>query len=263
MFGFNRTPFAPNLFDQQPFNPNVIANHAHQISNNDHTRGVVIEEISSEEDEEGGNARRENPRKHGRSGGEPYVEEPDEEERRIRHVNHNRNRNDNNWVQRSQPQTQARSFSFQSSTVTYGGANGAYYTSSTTRKMGDNGVMLEEKKEADTTTGKAEHRISKGIHDKGHTVMRKLNPDGKVDTMQTLHNLDQDELAGFHETWKGNARMHLPGWSEGNNVLENMGSSSSSMPQLEGGWALPSTEQPHTPPNRATSQKTNISNWQG
>jgi hypothetical protein len=39
---------------------------------------------------------------------------------------------------RLQPQT----FMFQSSTVTYGGPNGACYTSSTTRKTGANGVSI-------------------------------------------------------------------------------------------------------------------------
>lgn len=37
-------------------------------------------------------------------------------------------------------QQQTSSYSFQSSTVTYGGLNGAYYTSSTTRKTGGDGV---------------------------------------------------------------------------------------------------------------------------
>ncbi|KAF9617837.1 hypothetical protein IFM89_039019 [Coptis chinensis] len=117
-------------------------------------------------------------------------------------------------------------------------------------------VMIEEKKEADSTTRKAEHRVSKGIRDKGHTVTRKLNPDGKVDTMQTLHNLDEDELAGFQETWKGNARKNLPGWTEGNDVYENIGPSSS-RPQGQAsrhGWALPSVEQPSAP-NRTASRK--------
>lgn len=37
-------------------------------------------------------------------------------------------------------QPQARTYSFQSSSVTYGGVNGAYYTSSTTRRSGSDGV---------------------------------------------------------------------------------------------------------------------------
>nr|KAJ0193534.1 hypothetical protein LSAT_V11C800423510 [Lactuca sativa] len=72
-------------------------------------------------------------------------------------------------------------------------------------------VVLEDTKEADKTTGQATHRISKGIHDKGHSVTRKLGTDGEV---QTLHNLNQDELASFEEEWEGNADMHIPDWNE-------------------------------------------------
>ncbi|CAD6341271.1 unnamed protein product [Miscanthus lutarioriparius] len=99
---------------------------------------------------------------------------------------------------RPQPQT----FMFQSSTVTYGGPNGACYTSSTTRRTGADGITLEESKEADTTTGKASHRISRGIGSKGHSLARNLNSDGRVNTLQTLHNLNEDELAGFEESWQ-------------------------------------------------------------
>ena len=45
-----------------------------------------------------------------------------------------------NRMANMQPQPQARSFSFTSSSVTYGGANGAYYTSSTSRRAGSDGV---------------------------------------------------------------------------------------------------------------------------
>ncbi|PKA58005.1 hypothetical protein AXF42_Ash012544 [Apostasia shenzhenica] len=37
-------------------------------------------------------------------------------------------------------QTQSRKYTFHSSTVTYGGINGAYYSKSTTRRMGNDGV---------------------------------------------------------------------------------------------------------------------------
>lgn len=39
---------------------------------------------------------------------------------------------------------QAHSFTFQSSTVTYGGSNGAYYTASTTRRAGSDGVSNKQ-----------------------------------------------------------------------------------------------------------------------
>ncbi|KAI5004350.1 hypothetical protein ZWY2020_031593 [Hordeum vulgare] len=48
----------------------------------------------------------------------------------------------------------------------------------------------------------------------GHSVTRKLKSDGKVDSTQILHNLNEDELPGFEESWKGNAGQHLPGWNQ-------------------------------------------------
>ncbi|MGY0406669.1 hypothetical protein, partial [Pseudoalteromonas sp. SYSU M81241] len=85
---------------------------------------------------------------------EPYVEDPDDEveEKSSKHLQHRDNYNQYNAMQ-SQPQ--AHSFTFQSSTVSYGGANGSYYTSSKTRRMGSDGLAFEESKEADTTSGQA------------------------------------------------------------------------------------------------------------
>ncbi|XP_051145415.1 uncharacterized protein LOC127261186 [Andrographis paniculata] len=105
-------------------------------------------------------------------------------------------------------QPQNNSMSFQR--VTYGGVNGAYYTATTSRRTGSDGLTLEESKQADRTTGQATHRISRGIQDKGHSVTRKLDSDGKVDTVQTLHNLDEDELVGFEKDWSD---RDLHGWN--------------------------------------------------
>ncbi|KAL0429021.1 UNVERIFIED_CONTAM: hypothetical protein Sradi_0528100 [Sesamum radiatum] len=116
------------------------------------------------------------------------------------------NTNHNN-VDRNRAHTKSASFQ----RVTYGGINGAYYTATTTRTTGSDGVTLEESKQADRTTGQATHTISRGIQDKGHSVTRKLDSDGKVDTVQTLHNLNEDELVGFEQAWKGNTDRHLHG----------------------------------------------------
>ncbi|ONK80478.1 uncharacterized protein A4U43_C01F18140 [Asparagus officinalis] len=226
------------------------------------SKGPIIKEISSdddEEDENGGkktvNEKKENPRKHSRSSKEPYVQDPDEEveEKKSRSVQH-RSEFDRTGAMRPQAQT----YSFQSSSVTYGGHSGPYYTASTTRRMGGDGVVMEESKEADSTTGKAAHRVSRGIHDKGHTLMRKLNSDGRVDSLQTLHNLHEDELVGFDETWKGKARQHLPGWNQGYDMLDNSNTSVRTGgrhgDQLQSGWALPSTGQPNTTSGGGNSQ---------
>lgn len=94
-----------------------------------------------------------------------------------------------------QPQPQSHSFTFSSSTVSYGGANGAYYTYSNTRRTGSDGVSsfndhkvglflvscflysrtfvndvlqlaIEENKEADSASRQATHKISRGLHNK-------------------------------------------------------------------------------------------------
>ncbi|XXG67356.1 hypothetical protein AAC387_Pa06g0722 [Persea americana] len=248
MFGaggglFGDMPSSGFLQDQAP-QPNNIS------------RGPIIQELSSdneeeekdkEEEEDKGTEEKGNPRKHSRPSKEPLVEDPDDaiEERRRKQTN---TRSDYNRADRMIPQT--RNLSFQSSTVTYGGPNGAYYTSSTTRRTGGDGVTLEESKEADTTTRQATHRVSRGIREKGHSITRKLKSDGKVDTLQTLHNLNEDELAGFEDVWKGNAEKHLPGWGGGFDMLNNghidVGTSTGRQngQASSRGWALPSTEPP-------------------
>ncbi|CAI9775716.1 unnamed protein product [Fraxinus pennsylvanica] len=200
----------------------------HQPSQPKRSRGPIIEELKSDDDEQEKERRKEikdrNPRKHGRSSKEPYVEYPDDEgpEKKSKQITQ---RNDFNQMHVSS-QPQPHSFTFQSSTVSYGGTNGAYCTSSRTRRTRSDGLMLEECKEANSSTRQATHRISKGIHDKGHSVTRKLKADGRVDTMQTLHNLNEDELVGFEEAWKGNVRK-LTGFSEefsGQNAMGFRGS---------------------------------------
>lgn len=234
-FGSNGSPFADMrssaFIEGQPPEPKKA-------------RGPIIEELNSDDEkEEADKDKKENPRKHGRSSKEPYIEEPDDEaeERKSKLLQY---RGSHNRFSGMEQQPQTRSYTFQSSTVTYGGSNGAYYTSSKTRRTGSDGVTIEESKEADTSSRQATHRISRGLNYKGHTLARKLNSDGKVDTMQTLHNLHEDELAGFEEAWKGNARKYLPGWNgdfRGHDM--GAGSSGQNAEAGRGGWALPSAEQ--------------------
>ncbi|KAJ8748881.1 hypothetical protein K2173_013314 [Erythroxylum novogranatense] len=209
-------------------------------------KGVVIEEVTSDGEDEDGEAqtmnKKNNHREHFCSNEEPSVEHPDDfdVERSSKNVNHGCD-----YDRSARTDSQTRSLSFQTSKVTYGGVDGAYYTSTRDRRMGNDGVLIEESKEVDKTTGQATHRICRGIHDKGHSVTRKLNTDGKVDTVQTLHNLNKDELAGFEEAWKINTNGKLSDWSD---PFGFPGTSGSSRTRQKGmgnweGWALPSTEQ--------------------
>ncbi|KAJ0900053.1 putative myeloid leukemia factor [Helianthus annuus] len=71
------------------------------------------------------------------------------------------------------------------------GSNGSPFGSRLFSPNGSPFMDKEEHKEADSTTGQAAHRISRGIHDKGQTLLRHLKSDGQVDTMQTLHNINE------------------------------------------------------------------------
>ncbi|XP_047324510.1 uncharacterized protein LOC124928030 [Impatiens glandulifera] len=208
-------PMGPSM--GPPMGPPFMNPHASGFLQHDSPqpkkqRGPIIEELNSDDEKE------DDKNKAGNSGKVPYVEDPDNvEDKKRKQMYYKHDASRNNMMQ-SQPQT--RSFSFQSSTVTYGGANGAYYTSSSTRRAGSDGVTFEESKEANTMTGQASHRISRGIFDKGHSLTRKLTSDGRVDNMQTLHNLNEDEIHGFEEAWKVNGDKHMrmlqqqqPGWN--------------------------------------------------
>ncbi|XP_057498134.1 uncharacterized protein LOC130782751 isoform X2 [Actinidia eriantha] len=135
-----------------------------------------------------------------------------------------------------------KSFSYQR--VAYGGLNGMYYSASVTRKSGNGGVVMMEINEEDKTVGQAQNTVSRGIQDKGHSVSTKRTSDGKVDTLHTLHNLNEDELAGFEETWKANEQILPSDWNSSFNLLENADSSDRGWNWWPtwGGWALPPTE---------------------
>ncbi|KAG2239728.1 hypothetical protein Bca52824_091425 [Brassica carinata] len=239
-FGPNMDPFAgmrpPSGF---------IENHHQQPRQPRRSHGPIIEEIDSDDENEGDKEKKVRLGKHGRSSSEIETEEARAEERRNRQM---QNMNVNAMVNNGQWQPQTRSYSFQSSTVTYGGHNGNYYTSSKTRRTGSDGLTLEESKEANTATREAAHRISRGLHNKGHTVARKLNSDGRVDTTQTLHNLNEDELADFEQSWSGNARMQLPGWSD---------SFGSGPVNREQPMSLPSTDPSSSRARAESSRRTN------
>ncbi|EOX96225.1 Flower, cultured cell, putative [Theobroma cacao] len=203
-------------------------------------KGIVIEELNPDGEEDEGKDK--GATEHAGSGKEPSVEHPDDDDNADGKIQNVNPRNDYDRVEG--PKSQARGFSVQTCKVTYGGVDGAYYTSTKSRRTGSDGVVIEERKEADRTTGQATHRVSRGIHDKGHSVTRKLNSDGKVDTTQTLHNLNEDELEDFEQAWKGNSQGHLPGWSDGFSMHANAGSSSDEHmgKAVWDSWRLPSRE---------------------
>ncbi|XP_028807296.1 uncharacterized protein LOC114762009 [Neltuma alba] len=212
----------------------------HQAPASRSSRGPVIEELDADDEKEDSEQSKGKRPRNSQPGDKPLVMHPDDEDEGNRRK-YLQSRNEFNRFNDigSQPQgPQGHSFCFQSSSVSYGGPNGAYYTSSRTRRTGSDGVSFEESKEANSATREASHRISRGLHNKGHSLNRKLNSDGNVESMQTLHNLNEDELSGFEEAWQGKAQKYLPGWAG------NVGAGCSRQIEQggQGGWALPSTE---------------------
>ncbi|GAB2217593.1 hypothetical protein Drorol1_Dr00000792 [Drosera rotundifolia] len=172
-------------------------------------RKPLIQELDSDEDMDvqdlDGDGAGEPKRRSSGFDKEPFVDHPDDDvDLEKEHVNEKKyNKVDT---------TQSDSFKYRCCKVTYGGVDGAFYSSTSTQRMGADGSLMEECKEADKTTGQATHRISRGIKDKGHSLTRKLKSDGKVETVQTLHNLQEDDLTNFNEAWKGSTEKHMPTW---------------------------------------------------
>ncbi|GAA0145426.1 intercellular signal molecule [Lithospermum erythrorhizon] len=205
----------------------------------DNSKGPVIEELDSDDEHElqenegveGADEKKDEYKERAWANLNPHIEHPEDQTDDHSTSRGNKkeipNRADYNG-ELTQPQ--ARNVTFQR--VTYGGINGTYYTATTTRREGGDGVVLEERKQADKTTGEATHRVSRGIHDKGHSFTRKLGSDGQVDTTQTLHNLHEDELSSFEQAWKGNADRHLARWNNGLDLFKKSGNGGGDLKSL-------------------------------
>ncbi|KAL1828440.1 uncharacterized protein LOC108205732 [Daucus carota subsp. sativus] len=231
----NLDPFSASMGLPSGFSTHEHLMNAHPSAGANRSRGPIIEELNSDDEVVEDEEKKHAPKKHCRSSEGP-LEIQGGRGKQLQQ------RNDFNTLNNSRTNSRSQSFTFQSSSFTYGGSDGSYYTKSRSMRTGSDGLTVDESKEADSTTGRASHRLSRGIYDKGHTVSRNLQSDGRVDTQQILHNIDEDELVGFEEAWKENAGKHLPGWSEGLRVQNGPGSSALSDQHSRGGLALPSTE---------------------
>ncbi|KAG6542351.1 hypothetical protein Mapa_016277 [Marchantia paleacea] len=167
--------------------------------------GVHIEEVPDDHDD-GGNA---GPT----SNQEPIVEHPEDDDIK------------NTEITRYQPDPSARTsysvsnarstnspviYSYQSSSVTYGGANGPYYASHSSRRIGPDGVYEEEHQAKDIAAGKESHKILHGLGNKGRALTRKRNAEGREEKSETLHNLAQDEVQDFERKWEVRAEKSFP-----------------------------------------------------
>ncbi|KAJ7562786.1 hypothetical protein O6H91_03G084500 [Diphasiastrum complanatum] len=220
-FGPRFSPFANQdhgFLEQRPFNPQPEGR-----------RGPIIEELDEDHPDTSGTRPR--------STQEPIVEHPDDEVRPAAgQSHHSRNimrRNQSN----NEPSSNFQSYSFHSSSVTYGGPDGAYYTSSTKRAAGPSGVVAEEHHEKESS-GQEIHRISRGIKDKGRSVTRKRNAEGREGTVDTLHNLNEEGTGDFEKNWEAAVGRNLPGWNKNRSRALNSGPGNASRPALEGGPSL-------------------------
>ena len=110
----------PTLFGQSMFGPrgNLFRDSSFSLfpePQPKRLRGPIIEELPSDEEEQGENQRNRN-----------NLVKDEEKDRSV--------------ASSSNPRT--HSYNFHSSTVTYAGLGGAYYTSSTTRRTGGEGVRV-------------------------------------------------------------------------------------------------------------------------
>ncbi|XP_023640912.1 uncharacterized protein LOC17888463 isoform X2 [Capsella rubella] len=163
---FFSRPFEDLLEPPISFSSGASFSNAHK--SNGGRGGLTIEELPSDEEVEERKGFRSDEEEHTSSVNQPSVEHPEDDsdaERKIQNMNQ---RSDFN--RREGTQSRVNTFRHHTSKVTYGGIDGAYYTSTRTRRKGSDGMVVEESKEADKTTGEATHRISRGINDKKNLV---------------------------------------------------------------------------------------------
>ncbi|GBG81754.1 hypothetical protein CBR_g33932 [Chara braunii] len=159
-----------------------------------------------------------------RSGGsqEPIVEHPDDEEetqhrrRSDHHRNHARDHHGANDVA-SRPAGGAQVFSF-SSVQSYsrdGSGPGNYYSKSTTTRMGPDGVADQQTREQDSRSNTDKLKYVRALGSKARSVLRTRKADGEEESLQTLHNLEEEEAATFDDQWQQKAERALPRWYDG------------------------------------------------
>eukprot|EP01018_Ginkgo_biloba_P038010 Gb_12064 [translate_table: standard] len=214
-FGHSSNDF---FIDQRPFNP----------PQSETRRGPIIEELPDDHEAPASDSMRNQQ--------EPIVEHPDDETSPGDTEQHPINVTQQYQRPQSRPQHTSQSFSYQSST--FSGPGGAYYSSSSKRRANSNGVVEEEHHEKDSSAGTENINVARAIGDKMHAISRKRNAEGRENTLETLHNLTEEEVVKFNETWERQADSSLPGSRNRSHMLEGNHGGSSSRSQRR----LPSTE---------------------
>ncbi|WOK95325.1 myeloid leukemia factor 1 [Canna indica] len=165
--------FGPSMPNWCTFGETSNAGFLGQAPPKDRSRRPIIEELSSDDESDAQKTDMEKGERPSMCSKESYVVQHPDEKAQEKGSAHNQFKNDIDHFNRMH--LRGHSYAYRSSTVTYGGPNGACYTSSTFKRTGTDGTVLEETKEDDATTGKATHKISCGIRDKmRYLALRKL-----------------------------------------------------------------------------------------
>ncbi|OAE24251.1 hypothetical protein AXG93_1528s1010 [Marchantia polymorpha subsp. ruderalis] len=167
---------------------------------------------------------------------EPIIEHPKEDDSRnteITHYRPERPTRNSNSVSNPRSTNIPDAYCYQSSSVTYGGADGPYYAAHLSRRSGPDGVYEEQQQEKDIAAGKETHKILHGLGQKGRALTRKRNSEGREEEFETLHNLAKDEVQDFERNWEVKAEKVFPRFK---NSSQRIGSGSGSKPRA----ALPS-----------------------
>jgi len=206
------------FIDQSPFNPPQPQGR----------RGPVIEELPDDNEAPASESKP--------ASTEPIIEHPDDEAIPGGVEHESRTIGQQYQSSQIQPNYTSQSFSYHRSTIA--GPGGVYYTSSSKRRVGPNGVMEAEHHEKDSSAGVENSGVARAIGDKMHAVCKKRNADGRENTLEALHNLTEEEAVKFNETWETHAANSLPGSGNRSRTLEGNSGGSTSRSQLR----LPSTE---------------------
>ncbi|KAH7415107.1 hypothetical protein KP509_14G027600 [Ceratopteris richardii] len=202
-----------SFLDQQPYQQPA------QIAQPLSRRGPIIEELT-EDTEETDNGRAQN-KEH------PIVEHPEDDEEAGQMLQHRdvppqarclQAFNDR-YPQRSSNMQQSnrsyQNYSFQSSSMSFGGSGGSFYSSSSMRRVGPDGIVQEEHVERDSS-GKESRTSARGLRDQIHAVTKRRNTvSGPETTVETLRNLEPEEVPHFDARWEAQAQRNLQGWNRG------------------------------------------------
>eukprot|EP01024_Parvocaulis_polyphysoides_P048364 TRINITY_DN46062_c0_g1_i4.p2 TRINITY_DN46062_c0_g1~~TRINITY_DN46062_c0_g1_i4.p2 ORF type:complete len:247 (-),score=46.01 TRINITY_DN46062_c0_g1_i4:241-981(-) len=168
------------------------------------------------------------------AGGQPIVEEPDEDynQNQQQQFNGNHYMNGNNAVGHFNPNPNRGNRGFNSmfmnpgmgqgsgfqsysySSYSSNGPGGVSYQETSQTNMGPGGVMESRRSVRDGRTGKEQVEVTRGLQNRGRTVQRTRFGDGREEAVDTLHNLTPETANQFDGEWQQAANRHL-----GNNRL--------------------------------------------